>query len=533
MAYKFQRGKAFLSGTLDLDGELTGSGNVLLGSLIDSSSSVRGVLDLEDADGSTYGLQLGGTLVTSTGTELNLLDGATAGVKVASKAVVYSSSGSLNTWGLTVVDGAYDLTVASHDAASNGLVLGSTLVTATAAELNYSDGISLGTGSADTVLSLDDNRSVTNILNLTASFISASAAGGFIGDGSSLTNVSSTVPGSDLTRGYVWIGDSSGDAAAVEALDDGKILIGDGTDLNSVAVSGDVTLANDGAVTIANNAVEAAMILSGAVTSVKIGDQQIIERNLGTGSVAASALEQAAVTMAAMATGSVENNAYKSGSIENGHIKNSTIANAKLAGSITGAKMNNAIFADLEIGAPGADGQVIIATGAGAFQYESGATLRDSLGLGTGSSPTFDDLNVTEATVSTKLTVTGFTSLSGNVDLGDGGGDTVNIVGGTLNVQNGFVLSQITYKGENYSISAGDYLIDAAAGFTMTLPSVNNVNGGTVFVIKNGNGDASVASPVTITGSGPGTIDGENSIKLESSYAAVTLVASGSAWLVL
>jgi len=63
-----------------------------------------------------------------------------------------------------------------------------------------------------------------------------------------------------LARGKVPVGNSSGVASALDAKGDGKILVGDGTDLNSVAVSGDVTLANDGAVTIAANAVEPSML---------------------------------------------------------------------------------------------------------------------------------------------------------------------------------------------------------------------------------------------------------------------------------
>jgi len=72
-----------------------------------------------------------------------------------------------------------------------------------------------------------------------------------------------------------------------------------------------------------------------------------------------------------------------------------TVTNTMLAGSITAAKMNNAIFADLEtLGAPASDGQFIVATGSGAFAYESANTARTSLGLGTGSSPTFTSLTL-------------------------------------------------------------------------------------------------------------------------------------------
>ena len=58
------------------------------------------------------------------------------------------------------------------------------------------------------------------------------------------------------------------------------------------------------------------------------------------------------------------------------------VENSMLAGSITASKLNNAIFADLEtLGAPASDGQFIVATGSGAFAYESANTARTSLGL--------------------------------------------------------------------------------------------------------------------------------------------------------
>ena len=41
---------------------------------------------------------------------------------------------------ITFLDGATDVDIAQHDT-SNGLKLGGTLVSATAAELNYSDGV--------------------------------------------------------------------------------------------------------------------------------------------------------------------------------------------------------------------------------------------------------------------------------------------------------------------------------------------------------------------------------------------------------
>lgn len=64
------------------------------------------------------------------------------------------------------------------------------------------------------------------------------------------------------------------------------------------------------------------------------------------------------------------------------------------------------VLEDLDtLGAAGSDGQFIVATGAGAFAYESGATVRTSLGLGTGDSPQFTGLTLTG-----NLTVQGTTT---------------------------------------------------------------------------------------------------------------------------
>ena len=76
------------------------------------------------------------------------------------------------------------------------------------------------------------------------------------------------------------------------------------------------------------------------------------------------------------------------------------------SGQITIASPLAGVVEDLNtLGAASADGEFIVATGAGAFAYESGATVRTSLGLGTGDSPTFTDL-----TLSGDLTVNGTTT---------------------------------------------------------------------------------------------------------------------------
>lgn len=74
----------------------------------------------------------------------------------------------------------------------------------------------------------------------------------------------------DITRGSILVGGSGG-SAELDAKTSGQILVGDGTDVVSVAVSGDATLASDGALTIANNAIEPAMIATSVAGDGLVG----------------------------------------------------------------------------------------------------------------------------------------------------------------------------------------------------------------------------------------------------------------------
>jgi hypothetical protein len=142
-------------------------------------------------NGSTQGLQLGGTLVTSTAAELNYVD-VTPGTATASKALVLDANldiATINSLTATSITGTLQtaaqtnittvgtlaglvatgvVNVSSHDGSTTGLQLGGTLVTSTAAELNYVD-VTAGTAAASKALVLDSSRDITNINSLTAS----------------------------------------------------------------------------------------------------------------------------------------------------------------------------------------------------------------------------------------------------------------------------------------------------------------------------------------------------------------------------
>ena len=86
-----------------------------------------------------------------------------------------------------------------------------------------------------------------------------------IAAGGALTIAADSVENSmlaNMTQGTIKVGGGSNAPTDLDASTDGQILVGDGTDINSVAVSGDISLANNGAVTIAANAVEGSMLNS-------------------------------------------------------------------------------------------------------------------------------------------------------------------------------------------------------------------------------------------------------------------------------
>jgi hypothetical protein len=195
-------------------------------------------------------LDIGGTNVTSTAAELNILDGVT------------STAAELN-----ILDG----------------------VTSTATELNILDGVTATTAELNL---LDGGTSVGSSITL------ADADGIVTNDGGTMK----TIPASDIKT---YVGSSAG-AFAIANLDiDGgtdigadlvdadEIIVDDGgggtnrrSDLTRVkkyifsAVSGDATASDTGALTIANTAVETAMIAADAITEAKIADDAVESEHL-------------------------------------------------------------------------------------------------------------------------------------------------------------------------------------------------------------------------------------------------------------
>jgi len=200
-------------------------------------------------------------------TELGFLNGVTAGTALADKALVINSSkGITGITSMTVAtmtapimagsvvfaDGTTDVDIASHDA-TNGLKLGGTLVTSSAAELNILDGVT----STATELNLVDitAQTETTIASGTASVTkritkldSSAGSGSFTLAAPDATMIGQVkiiemvTAGNALTLALTNIqGQSSGTSASFDATGETLTLVG-GTTKWTVTGEAGVTL---------------------------------------------------------------------------------------------------------------------------------------------------------------------------------------------------------------------------------------------------------------------------------------------------
>lgn len=91
------------------------------------------------------------------------------------------------------------------------------------------------------------------------------------------------------TSGDVTVGGDltiSGDDITMATNTSGHMLIADGTNYNPVAMSGDATISSSGALTIANNAIENAMLADDAVDTAEIADDAVTSAQIANNAVA-------------------------------------------------------------------------------------------------------------------------------------------------------------------------------------------------------------------------------------------------------
>ena len=220
-----------------------------------------------------------------------------------------------------------------------------------------------------------------------------------------------------LTDGSIDNTDVDDTTAAniVAQIDDGEIAI---AKLAERTISGKDLGANLDALTSGNGISMSSYNGSAAVSDLTI------QR-----SGSANALKLDAGGVAVLLSGStglaIDDGGLKLASVPNASLSASSVtltqgAGMAAMGSVAlGASITVAVDGVLEdldtLGAAASDGQFIVATGAGAFAYESGATARDSLGLGTGDSVEFSNVTAVSGTYTGDMTISGDLTILGGV----------------------------------------------------------------------------------------------------------------------
>ena len=320
------------SGNVSIDGDVTVS---------DGTND----FDVASHDG-TNGLKLGGTVVTSSAAELNILDGksfvdedgmdsnSATGIPSQQSVKAYvdaqvtaqdldvaSDSGTididLDSESFTIAGGegidtsatGTTVTIAGEDATtsnkgvasfsstffsvSSGAVslaaaqTGITSLLATDIKIGEDDETKIDFETANEIHFYADNASLVSLTNANsgdAVLTVPTADKNFTIAG---TDGSSAITALDIDMALAGKATFSGDVVVTGDLtvtgDDitmgtntsGHIMVADGDNFNPVAVSGDVTIASNGAVTIAGTSVETSMIAADAITEAKIADDAV------------------------------------------------------------------------------------------------------------------------------------------------------------------------------------------------------------------------------------------------------------------
>jgi cytoskeletal protein CcmA (bactofilin family) len=257
--------------------------NVTFAGTVTIGSAGISEAELEILDGATVTTDELNVLdgITSTVGELNIVDGDTSATSTTvadADRVVYNDAGTMKQVAVTDLD--------TYFSATSKTLTNKTLTTPVIAEIDSGSTITLD-ATTDIVLDADGGNvifkdggtSILDIANnssdveLTVSTADKNFAIKGTDGSSAITalDIDMALAGKATFSGDVVVtGDLtvSGDDLTMGTNTSGHIMVADGTNFNPVAVSGDVTIASNGAVTIANGAVETAMVNANVISGL-------------------------------------------------------------------------------------------------------------------------------------------------------------------------------------------------------------------------------------------------------------------------
>ena len=511
----------------NISGDLTVDGNTTLGNATSDTTDIRGVVSISDHDGSSLGLRLGSTLITSTAAELNLVDGfADHAATLNADSMVFFDAGTSQFRRESLVDYAASLAGGNGIDASNGVLfldmdeLSSQTITVATDEFAFinSSGGTVKESIADlAVLMTNGNNGLgassgVFTVQLTGAValdgdrvgLSGSVAGAglsFVGGGATGTSIDTlAVDAAELVSVFSAVNiDVTADSMVI--LDaDGNAVRSEGLDDYAAAIAGDGIVASNGSLALdlkTNSGVEivsgelAAKVDSDALqlgaSGIDLKDTIAGDRSFSGNITIAGDLEVQGDTITMDVT--------------NLNVEDNLIGLGYTTGSVAGAL--------------GDRGLVMGLTGENAvsmFWDESGDQ--------------FAFARTTSVPTDTQISVAAYADLKAKKVIAD------EFSGGLVEA-----IQQLSSNTTLTDFSSGTIIkANSASGtITITLPPAAGAGGGApsnqgrIIKIKK----VSSSNNVIIAANGSEKIDDSSTITLESPFAAVSLICDGSNYFVM
>jgi hypothetical protein len=308
----------------------------------------------------------------------------------------------------------------------------------------------------------------------------------------------------DIISGQAALGSAAVAQADLLMLDDGpgtvkKVTFSNFEDSIFGNVSGDATVAAGGALTIANNAVENAMMADDSVGAAELIDDSVGAAAMADDAVGTAVIVDDAVTSAKIATGAVVADGIAADAVESGALNDNVISGqTELGANGLGAADELMISDGGTLKKIGVDN--LFTDGPGLLSAAAVAVAADHImfldGGATGAAKTESITDLVAAMAGAGLSAAqGQLSVTGN---------------------------NVALKADSAALVEGyNYFADASSNATVTLPASPTV--GDVVVAKAGNLTSGAVININ-KGSADHRIDGFETIALESPFAAVTMV---------